>query len=865
MIVVAQVERQPSKPIGLIAGFGELAHPTNPTRALGAALTLSSTDTMKPIFVGGWGNDAVTSGDVGVSLPSDAPAILSLTKRPGELAASATFVINGFSIPALGGNQAIPELTRRHDLGFFLGHVQSWATGFTGDVAEVVLYNRAFTEEERSGLESHFSAKYRIPLLDRPGSSSTDEGDPAFRPAHWAFESRQQIVPPPVIDPGYQSEIDRFIAKQWSERNLRPVEQADARTLVRRVYFDLLGLPPSHDELNRAVTKLTPWSDQVWAALIDELLNSPHYGERWGRHWLDVVRYADTAGDNADYPIPEAKLYRDYVIESFNRDMPYDQFLKEQLAGDILAAEGDREHYAERIAATGFLALSRRYATAPYELWHLTLEDTIDTVGQAFMGLTFRCARCHDHKFDPVSQREYYGLYGIFESTQFPWAGGEEFQSKKLPREHFTPLVPWNEIAPVIAAHQESQKQHTERMAKWEMENPMATSLTSLNQELTSLKSSSSTNPSDITEMETKIKKLKKQVDSLKAELNAPYETVRRRGFPETVPIAYAVSEGVPRPTFVQRSGEPTQPGAVVARGVPTFLESTPPISVPPSESGRRQLAEWLTTPNHPLTSRVMVNRIWQHHFGRGLVATPSNFGVRGASPTHPELLDWLANRFVGDGWRIKSLHKLILTSKVWRLTSASNPDNELRDPENHSLWRHDRRRLEAEAIRDAMLKTSGRLDLTRPSTHPFPPISKWNYTQHSQFKDFYVSQHRSIYLMTPRLQRHPFLSLFDGPDTNTTSGARTSAIVSAQSLYLLNSQDVKDEAEAFAQRILSLPVRDRIPMAFADAYQRPITEMERVKVDAFLSNYQSESDERSAWTALCRSLITSHEFFYVD
>lgn len=864
MLIVAQIERQPSKPIGLIAGFGELASPQNPARALGAAITFSSTDTLKPIFVGGWGNDATTNGSMSTTVPQDAPVIISLTKHRGELSTTATFVINGQPINALAGNQALPDFTKRHDLGFFLGHVQSWATGFAGDVAEVVLYNRAFTEVERSGLESHFSAKYRIPLIASQNSSDSEEGDPAFRPAHWAFEPRKQVEPPSVSMPGYESEIDRFIAKKWLDQNLQPVEQADARTLVRRLYFDLIGMPPSNDELHQAVAKLTPWSEPAWANLVDELLRSPHYGERWGRHWLDIVRYADTAGDNADYPVPEAKLYRDYVIDSFNRDLPYDQFVKEQLAGDILAAEGDREHYAERVAATGFLALSRRYATAPYELWHLTLEDTIDTVGQAFMGLTFRCARCHDHKFDPVSQREYYGLYGIFESTQFPWAGGEEFQSKKFPREHFVPLVPWNEIATVVAAHRDSQKQHSDRMAKWESENPMATSLTSLNQELASLKASSAP-ASDITEMESKVKKLKKQVDSMRAELNAPYETVRRRGFPEIIPIAYAVAEGTPRSAFVQRSGEPHQPGAVVARGVPTFLESAPPIAVPASQSGRRQLAEWLTTANHPLTSRVMVNRIWQQHFGKGLVATPSNFGVRGAAPTHPELLDWLANRFVADGWKIKSLHKLMLTSKVWRLASVSNPDNEIKDPENALVWHHERRRLEAEAIRDAMLKASGRLDLNRPSTHPFPHISTWNYTQHTQFKDFYDSRCRSVYLMTPRLQRHPFLSLFDGPDTNTTSGARTSAIVSAQSLYLLNSPDVKAEAEAFAKRILERPASERIAAAFADAYQRPATDSERVNADDFISAYNDQADEQSAWTAFCRSLITSHEFFYVD
>ncbi len=222
---------------------------------------------------------------------------------------------------------------------------------------------------------------------------------------------------------------------------------AERGTLLRRVYFDLVGLPPEPEELERFVRDDSP---DALAAVVERLLASPRYGERWGRHWLDVVRYADTAGDNADYPVPEARRYRDYVIDAFNADKPFDEFVREQLAGDLLAAEHpeDRARYAEQVAATGFLALSRRYATAPYELWHLTLEDTIDTTGRAFLGLTFRCARCHDHKFDPVTQEDYYALYGIFDSTQFPWAGGEEFQSKQTPRQHFVPLVPPDEAQP---------------------------------------------------------------------------------------------------------------------------------------------------------------------------------------------------------------------------------------------------------------------------------------------------------------------------------------------------------------------------------------------------------------------------------
>ena len=262
------------------------------------------------------------------------------------------------------------------------------------------------------------------------------------RSNHWAFQPLANVEMPETTVHQSSHPIDRFIAAKWREHDLTPVKVADARTLVRRLFFDLIGLPPTPQQMKTAVRSLEPWNEEAWSALIQELLDSPHYGERWGRHWLDIARYADTAGDNADYPIPEAHRYRDYVIDAFNADKPYDQFVREQIAGDILAAEGPRDRYAEQVTATGFLALSRRYATGPYELWHLTLEDTIDTVGQAFMGVTMRCARCHDHKFDPISQRDYYALYGIFDSTQFPWAGAEEFSSQELPRRHFVSLLP---------------------------------------------------------------------------------------------------------------------------------------------------------------------------------------------------------------------------------------------------------------------------------------------------------------------------------------------------------------------------------------------------------------------------------------
>jgi len=260
-----------------------------------------------------------------------------------------------------------------------------------------------------------------------------------------------------------------------------------------------------------------------------------------------------------------------------------------------------------------------------------------------------------------------------------------------------------------------------------------------------------------------------------------------------------------------------------------------------------------------------MVNRIWQHHFGKGLVATPNNFGTRGAPPSHPDLLDWLATTFRQRGWSTKAMHRLILTSKTWRLASAPDPSNSAIDPDNAFLWHRQRQRLDAEAIRDAMLAASGRLNLNRPGEHPFPPITAWGYSQHVQFKEFYPSLHRSVYLMTTRLQRHPFLALFDGPDTNATTGLRTSSIVPAQALYLMNSPEVKTEAGAFAARVLRLPPETRIKQAFQLAWQRPPSEYEKARAKAFIADYLKQGDETAAMTAFCRTLLVSNEFFYLD
>jgi hypothetical protein len=658
------------------------------------------------------------------------------------------------------------------------------------------------------------------------------------RARHWAF-GRIKIVEPPADPTGWSLRpVDRFVAARRRQAGLAPVPPADRRTLIRRVSFDLIGLPPKPEEIAAFLDDSSP---DAFGRVVERLLASPHYGERWGRHWMDIVRYADTAGDNADYPVPEAARYRDYIIDSFNSDKPYDQFVREQLAGDVLAGRAKGAQYADPVIATGFLALSRRYATAPFELWHLSLEDAIDTTGRAFLGLTFRCARCHDHKFDPVSQRDYYALYGIFASTTFPYTGSEELQTKSFPRMNFVPLLPPEEAVPKLESHRR-------RLAEFER----------------AIKAiESKPDPSS-----------RKQLAALKTEDRRQ----RRASLPPDLPGSYAVAEGKPVDVPLQRRGDPASAGPVVPRGVPRFpfLEGEPPPSLGSQSSGRLELAEWLTQPSHPLTARVMVNRIWQHHFGRGIVATPSNFGLRGEPPTHPELLDWLAERFSASGWSIKAIHREIVLSATYQQGNDYAAASAVIDPENRWLWRFSRQRLDGESIRDAMLAVSGRLDRWPGGPHAFPPIEDWRWTQHDPFKAVYATSHRSVYLMTQRMVKHPFLAIFDGPDTNSSTDVRTHSTVPLQALYLRNNPFVHEQAASFAGRLLagSSEPDTRIERAYELAWGRPPRAEELERAARFLNECRDalqaaraprEARELEAWTSLAKVLLSANEFLYID
>jgi cytochrome c553 len=676
---------------------------------------------------------------------------------------------------------------------------------------------------------------------------------------HWAF------LPPRNVDPAAfpgtaAHPIDRLIRAAQAPLGLTPVRPADKRTLLRRVTFDLVGLPPTPEQVEAFVADDRP---DAFARVVDALLASPRYGERWGRHWLDLARFADTAGDDSDYPIPQAGLYRDWVIDAFNRDQPYDEFLREQIAGDLLARAGPRDRYADRVVATGFIAQAKRFATHKHEDMHLVIEDTLSTLGQAVLALTLRCARCHDHKYDPITSQDYYALYGFFQSVVYPHAGSEE---DKRPSE-LVPLVPESELA---EAERRYQAGPGRRVPALEAEIKAFEEESETGWLLRQLKD----------ERLAEVRGLRRALERELAEATKPtrdeIDRLRKESPRGRTPHAYAVRDGKPGDAKVQAGGDPKKPGAVVRRGFPKVLHPKGSVEIADGSSGRLELARWLTSPENPLTARVMVNRIWQHHFGKPLVPTPSNFGFQGEAPTHPELLDWLAARFVSSGWSVKAMHRLILSSQTWQLSSDGDDANAAKDSGNRYYWRFDRRRLDAEALRDTLLALGGTLRLDRPGPHPFPPVETWSFTAHHQFKAVYPSNHRSVYLMVQRLHPHPYLSLFNGADAKVTTDVRDASTVPLQALFLVNGDLVHEQARGQAERLIrfSRDPEERVKRAYEEAYGRPPGSPEVRRALAYLDRYREalaaegvpeDRREREAWASFARVLFASNEFYHVD
>jgi hypothetical protein len=656
---------------------------------------------------------------------------------------------------------------------------------------------------------------------------------------HWAFRPVQDPTPPKTASAEWASPIDAFIKSRLDEKGIAPQPRASKLTLIRRVTFDLTGMPPSPDEIDAFLKDTSP---KAFEKLVDRLLASQRYGERWGRHWLDVVRYADTSGDNSDFPVPSMYRYRNWVIAAFNKDQPYDQFLRDQIAGDLLAArdhlvETNKEEWQQKIIATGYLANSRRFGSRIQE-FHLTIDDTIDNLGKGVLGLSVACARCHDHKFDPIPTADYYALYGIFKSTAYPHAG--------------------TEIYPHTFGFAAMNPAQAEELKRYE------TQLSGLDNRIEDIKAN----------------KIKFATDDEKRRAETENQTNLRR-LSNQYPYfqkAYAVSEGKPVNAKIMVRGEPGTLGPETARGFLTVLGGQ---KVPPEEkgSGRLELAEWITDAKNPLTARVIVNRVWAWHFGQGIVATPDDFGARGEAPTHPELLDYLTSRFIEGGWSIKKLQRLILLTRVYQMSSAYDAKSALKDSKNQYLWHFNRRRLDAEELRDSFLSVSGNLDPVPGGEFSFTPEMTWKYTQHQPFlgkeQDFATNK-RSVYLMQQRIRRQPFLDLFDGPDPNAVTGVRPVTTTALQALYTMNDPFFHAQADALAVRVGMAYGTDlaRLTYAYRLLYGRAPSPEEVRDCRQFLEQARNslggtavaeDRKNREALASLMRVLMSANEFVTLD
>ncbi|MGZ0172887.1 MAG: PSD1 and planctomycete cytochrome C domain-containing protein [Planctomycetales bacterium] len=835
----------------------------------------------------------------------------------------------------------------------------------------------------------------------------------------WAFQPL-----PTTETPATSQRVDEFIGAELTKQSLKPSSKADRRTLIRRATYDLTGLPPTAEDVDRFIADR---SDNAFAKVVEQLLASPQYGVKWGRHWLDVVRYADTAGENTDRPLPHAWRYRNWVMESLNRDLPFDQFVRLQLAGDILQSAAETTGSEHGIVATGYLAIARRFGHDIDKDIHLMHEDVIDNVGKNFLGLSIGCARCHDHKYDPLTADDYYAFYGIFSSTKFSFPGCEP---KGQPRD-LVPLLPQTKVDELTAAWRERNSAAT---AEKNRREESAVSLRNVVKDASSASSRllaeakvgegasvsfsdakresldgisvrkgeiiqltvlpNGSHGADTTLVEWEIAETgganrkwtvadvipnlikgnplksddgsswcffdttdgprfltdRKDVVSGESVLNAwslgdtpsvlanrstepvkVWTTLPPRSFfvhpgvnrnvavawvspadmtvsvtgrvadahpaggdgiafrfehltsqdagpalvnlgellnasewtiepSPVIPVAYAVVEGTISDARLHQRGDPEQLGDPVPRHWLTIFGGD---NVPDGAgSGRRQLGDWIA--QHPLTARVMVNRLWQWHFGRGLVATPNDFGSRGQLPSHPGLLDWLAAEFKQSGYSIKTMHRLLMHTAAYQRSSEVTESLATHDADNRFVSRFSRRRLNAEEIRDSLLSAGGNLDTTFADAHPFPAEASWKFTQHNPFTAIYKTNKRSAFLMAQRQRRDPYLALFDGADPNASTAVRQLTTVPTQALYFMNAPFFHEQAASCSQRLMGPSNdHDRIDLAFRLLYQRGPTSSEVVQAESFISQYPGSVEEK--WSGYARVLLAANEFMFLD
>lgn len=650
-----------------------------------------------------------------------------------------------------------------------------------------------------------------IPSQSSPTVAASFEPRPATSapPEHWSFLPVQQPSVPAVQQTAWGRDgLDRFVLQRLEAAGIAPNRDADRYTLIRRAAFDLTGLPPTIDDIHAFVDD--PSSDDVaFAKVVDRYLASMRFGERWARHWLDVVRYADTVGRTWNAPFTYAWRYRDWVIDAFNADLPYNQFILQQIAGDLLPAANGRERRNQQLATTLLVLGSMELPESGSEQFELDqIDDQIDVVTRGFLALTVSCARCHDHKDDPIAMRDYYAVAGIFLSTD-TFSGqrrGDYVAADRmllLPDDQgFLPAGP---------------------------------------------------DPGGLHSMS----------DIVDEQRRGGYRDIR---FTTDNHLGLGVREGVPADCDVRIGGRPRDRSPAPPRGdlqLPGFPRLAP---VPDDASGRLQLAGWIASSENPLTSRVLVNRVWQHLLGTPLVRTVDNFGVTGEPPSHPELLDHLAVQFVADGWSVKSLVRRIMLSRTYRLSSATRGRDASVDPDNRLLWRGNIRRLELEPFRDSLLLAAGRLTFERPTEIPMAGVGgkgRWG-TVRSLLE--LQSPYRTVYLPVMRSLLPEMYQTFDFPDPAQIQGQRDVTTVAPQALFLMNSDLVIGCARETAQGLLldrgQSPV-ERIQTLYLKLLSRPATSEEQHAALEFLNNLQSSSrtDESTNWTILIQALFATAEF----
>jgi hypothetical protein len=696
----------------------------------------------------------------------------------------------------------------------------------------------------------------------------------ASEPVWWSLRKPERSSTPAVKESGWvQNPIDAFILAKLGEKGLAHAPGADRGALIRRAYFDLIGLPPPPERVETFVKDPNPKS---FALLIDELLASKQYGERWGRHWLDVARYADTGGYETDFYFKNAWRYRDYVVKSFNDDKPYDRFVQEQLAGDELWPDNldldgsfqvppEKQRHLEARLGTGLFALGPQVHESNMEAKKADdepLTDWVDTTGSAFLGLTIGCARCHDHKFDPLTQLDYYGLQAVFAGSremEIPVITAMEIADHK---QHYPKLLAVDEARRACRLFEKSLAGRAPNSAEQKKRQQLREALGAAVLELPEQATSS---PNDAW-------------DGL---MEIPTATVLGHEAPELVPEVHRLRRG-----DLRRSKEKMKPAlpAVLAR------QTGQDIALPGPVGSRKAVALWLTRPNNPLTARVMVNRIWAWHFGRGIVATANDFGKMGTLPTHPELLDWLATEFMSRGWSIKEMHRLIMLSSVYQQSSQYFTQEHSRiDPDNKYLWRMNRRRLEAESLWDAVHAVAGTLNAKMGGRPVMPPLAPEELTNKAEWivnADPREHTRRGLYILVRRNFRFPMFDIFDAPVNAVSCAGRDVSTVAPQALWLMNNRTAFGQSQNLAARLVrenGKEIPALVERAWHLALARGPTKEEMTEAQRLIDALERDADQSilskdapaelaalpparaAALTKFCLALLNLNEFTYID